>query len=81
MRLTCFCVQNNANVDFTQSTDDDPLIDGPLISQDVLESVIKREFRKLPTHWAVGVLSFLHVSIKQFSLHLLENDNYIKLKI
>uniref|UniRef100_A0A8C2EI13 Transmembrane protein 192 n=1 Tax=Cyprinus carpio TaxID=7962 RepID=A0A8C2EI13_CYPCA len=52
---------NNANVDFTQSTDDDPLIDGPLISQDVLESVIKREFRKLPTHWAVGVLSFLHV--------------------
>uniref|UniRef100_A0A8C1CKC0 Transmembrane protein 192 n=1 Tax=Cyprinus carpio carpio TaxID=630221 RepID=A0A8C1CKC0_CYPCA len=52
---------NNANVDFTQSTDDDPLIDGPLISQDVLESVIKREFQKLPTHWAVGVLSFLHV--------------------
>uniref|UniRef100_A0A673KJR8 Transmembrane protein 192 n=1 Tax=Sinocyclocheilus rhinocerous TaxID=307959 RepID=A0A673KJR8_9TELE len=55
---------NNTNVDFTQSTDDDPLIDGPLISQDVLESVIKREFQKLPTHWAVGVLSFLHVSIK-----------------
>ncbi|XP_051750180.1 transmembrane protein 192 [Ctenopharyngodon idella] len=52
---------NNTNVDFTQSTDDDPLIDGPLVSQDALESVIKREFQKLPTHWAVGVLSFLHV--------------------
>ncbi|XP_016421306.1 transmembrane protein 192-like [Sinocyclocheilus rhinocerous] len=55
---------NNTNVDFTQSTDDDPLIDGPLISQDVLESVIKREFQKLPTHWAVGVLSFLHYCCK-----------------
>ncbi|ROI16038.1 Transmembrane protein 192, partial [Anabarilius grahami] len=52
---------NNTDVDFTQSTDDDPLIDGPLVSQDALESVIKREFQKLPTHWAVGVLSFLHV--------------------
>ncbi|XP_067297907.1 transmembrane protein 192 [Pseudorasbora parva] len=52
---------NNSNVDFTQSTDDDPLVDGPLVSQDALESVIKREFQKLPTHWAVSVLSFLHV--------------------
>ncbi|KTG44631.1 hypothetical protein cypCar_00002855 [Cyprinus carpio] len=52
---------NNTNVDFTQSTDDDPLIDGPLVSQDALESVIKREFKKLPTHWAVSVISFLHV--------------------
>lgn len=52
---------SNTNVDFTQSTDDDPLIDGPLVSQDALESVIKREFQKLPTHWAVSVLSFLHV--------------------
>lgn len=50
-----------SNVDFTQSTDDDPLIDGPLLSQDALESAIKREFQTLPTHWAVGVLSFLHV--------------------
>ncbi|KAI2668625.1 Transmembrane protein 192 [Labeo rohita] len=61
MCLSCVCDQNNTNVDFTQSTDDDPLIDGPLISQDTLESVIKREFKKLPTHWAVGVISFLHV--------------------
>ncbi|XP_056301635.1 transmembrane protein 192 [Danio aesculapii] len=52
---------NNTNVDFTQSTDDDPLIDGPLVSQDALESAIKREFQTLSTHWAVGVLSFLHV--------------------
>ncbi|TRY65223.1 hypothetical protein DNTS_002932 [Danionella cerebrum] len=52
---------NNANLEITQSTEEDPLVDGPLISQDALESAIKREFRKLPTHWAVGVISFLHV--------------------
>ncbi len=65
----CFCCQNKTNVDFTQSTDDDPLIDGPLVSQDALESVIKREFQKLPTHWAVSVISFLHVSTATDSFH------------
>ncbi|XP_051559675.1 transmembrane protein 192 isoform X1 [Myxocyprinus asiaticus] len=51
----------NTNIDFTQSTDDDPLIDGPYLSQDALESAIKREFERLPTHWAVGILSFIHM--------------------
>ncbi|XP_073721157.1 transmembrane protein 192 [Misgurnus anguillicaudatus] len=50
-----------SNVEFTQSTDEEPLIDGPVLSQDALESAIRREFQTLPTHWAVGVLSFLHV--------------------
>lgn len=71
--LTCmclrFCCQNKTNVDFTQSTDDYPLIDGLLVSQDALESVIKREFQKLPTHWAVSVISFLHVSTAKDSFH------------
>ncbi|XP_051993535.1 transmembrane protein 192-like [Xyrauchen texanus] len=49
------------NVGFSQSNDDDPLIDGPFLSEDALESSIKRAFEKLPTHWAVGILSFLHV--------------------
>ncbi|KAK1792556.1 hypothetical protein P4O66_012503 [Electrophorus voltai] len=54
-------VQSNRNTDLTQSTEDDPLIDGPLISKDALESSIKREFQKLPTAWTAGLLMVVHV--------------------
>ncbi|KAI4883399.1 hypothetical protein NFI96_032448 [Prochilodus magdalenae] len=53
---------SHASTDFTQSIEDDPLIDGPLISQDALESAIKREFQKLPTTWIAGILSVVHVA-------------------
>ncbi|XP_030644154.1 transmembrane protein 192 [Chanos chanos] len=52
---------NNSSGDITLSVDDDPLIDGPLISQDALESAMKREFQKLPTSWIAGLMSFVHV--------------------
>ncbi|MCJ8749215.1 hypothetical protein PDJAM_G00173920 [Pangasius djambal] len=52
---------SNTNTDFTQSIEDDPLIDGPLISRNALESGLKRDFQKLPTTWGAGLLSVLHV--------------------
>lgn len=53
---------SNPHSDLTQSLDDDPLIDGPLISQDALESPSKEDFQKLPTSWIAGLLSVLHVA-------------------
>ncbi|KAL7841454.1 hypothetical protein SRHO_G00251450 [Serrasalmus rhombeus] len=53
---------SNASTDFTQSIEDDPLIDGPLISQDALQSAIKREFQGLPTNWIAGILTVVHVA-------------------
>ncbi|XP_012686747.1 transmembrane protein 192 [Clupea harengus] len=59
---------NNSSTDISQSVEDDPLIEGPLISQDTLESAIKREFLKLPTSWTAGLLLFLHVAFVCLSL-------------
>ncbi|XP_060772556.1 transmembrane protein 192 [Neoarius graeffei] len=53
---------SNRNTDFTQSIEDDPLMDGPLISRNALQSVIKSEFRKLPTPWGAIILTVLHVA-------------------
>ncbi|KAI5628200.1 transmembrane protein 192, partial [Silurus asotus] len=53
--------QSNRSTDITQSIEDDPLIDGPLIYQKALESVIKQEFQKLPTTWGAVSLNVLHV--------------------
>ncbi|XP_062372928.1 transmembrane protein 192 [Sardina pilchardus] len=53
---------NNSSTDISQSVEDDPLIEGPLISQDTLDSAIKREFQKLPTSWTAGLLLFFHVA-------------------
>ncbi|XP_072526243.1 transmembrane protein 192 [Salminus brasiliensis] len=61
---------SNASTDFTQSIEDDPLIDGPLISQDALESAIKREFQKLPTTWIAGLLTVAHVAYVSVSIVL-----------
>ncbi|XP_076874747.1 transmembrane protein 192 isoform X2 [Brachyhypopomus gauderio] len=59
---------SNRNTDFTQSIEDDPLIDGPLISKDALESSIKREFQKLPTAWTAGLLIAVHVVLASLSV-------------
>ncbi|XP_053474822.1 transmembrane protein 192 [Ictalurus furcatus] len=53
---------NKRNTDLTQSIEDDPLIDGPLISRNALESTIKKEFQKLPTTWGAVLLTVLHVA-------------------
>ncbi|XP_066516051.1 transmembrane protein 192 [Hoplias malabaricus] len=53
---------SNTSTDFTQSIEDDPLIDGPLISQDALESAMKKEFQNLPTPWIAGLLAIVNVA-------------------
>ncbi|XP_064193562.1 transmembrane protein 192 isoform X3 [Anguilla rostrata] len=53
---------NNSSMEITQSLDEDPLNDGPLISPEILDSAIKKEFQKLPTSWAALLLSLLHVA-------------------
>ncbi|XP_062243755.1 transmembrane protein 192 isoform X2 [Platichthys flesus] len=47
--------------DMTRSTEEDSLVDGPLISADALHSAIRREFQTLPTHCYAALLSLLHV--------------------
>ncbi|KAK3507503.1 hypothetical protein QTP70_027442 [Hemibagrus guttatus] len=61
---------SNRNTDITQSIEDDPLIDGPLIAQNALESAIKREFHKLPTNWGAISLTVLHVAYVSVSVAL-----------
>ncbi|XP_024115668.1 transmembrane protein 192 isoform X1 [Oryzias melastigma] len=53
--------QAGPSVDMTQSTEEDTLVDGPLISADALHSAIRREFQTLPTHLHAGLLSLLHI--------------------
>lgn len=57
-------------MEITQSLDEDPLTDGPLISPDILDSAIKKEFQKLPTSWAALFLTFLHVAFVILSVVL-----------
>ncbi|XP_049328127.1 transmembrane protein 192 isoform X2 [Astyanax mexicanus] len=45
-------------------------MDGPLISQDALESAIRREFQKLPTAWITGLLTAAHVAYVSVSVVL-----------
>lgn len=49
------------SVDMSRSQEEDPLVDGPLISADALHSAIRREFQTIPTSCHAGLLSFLHV--------------------
>ncbi|XP_061586824.1 transmembrane protein 192 [Cololabis saira] len=49
------------SVDMTRSTEEDSLVDGPLISSDALHSVIRREFQTVPTSYQAGLLSLLHI--------------------
>ncbi|KAJ8272041.1 hypothetical protein COCON_G00109000 [Conger conger] len=61
---------NNSSMEITQSLDEDPLIDGPLISPDILDKAIKREFQQLPTSWAALLLSLVHVAFVCLSVVL-----------
>ncbi|XP_056266217.1 transmembrane protein 192 [Pseudoliparis swirei] len=48
-------------LDMTRSTEEDSLVDGPLISADALHSAIRREFQTIPTPCHAILLSLLHV--------------------
>ncbi|TNN89618.1 Transmembrane protein 192 [Liparis tanakae] len=48
-------------VDMTRSTEEDSLVDGPLIPADALHSAIRREFQTIPTPCHAILLSLLHV--------------------
>ncbi|KAK9540575.1 hypothetical protein VZT92_003017 [Zoarces viviparus] len=50
-----------SSVDMTRSTEEDSLVDGPLISADALYSAIRREFQTIPTPCHAVLLSLLHV--------------------
>uniref|UniRef100_A0A8C2Z7B5 Transmembrane protein 192 n=1 Tax=Cyclopterus lumpus TaxID=8103 RepID=A0A8C2Z7B5_CYCLU len=45
----------------SRSTEEDSLVDGPLISADALHSAIRREFQTIPTPCHAILLSLLHV--------------------
>ncbi|XP_036827921.1 transmembrane protein 192-like isoform X2 [Oncorhynchus mykiss] len=51
----------SSSVDVSQSVEEDPLVDGPLISHDALQSAIRREFITLPTHCPAVLLLLLQV--------------------
>ncbi|TMS23012.1 transmembrane protein 192 isoform X1 [Larimichthys crocea] len=53
--------QAGTSVDMSRSLDEDSMVDGPLISPDVLHSAIRREFQTVPTPCHAGLLSLLHV--------------------
>ncbi|KAG7267362.1 hypothetical protein CRUP_003112 [Coryphaenoides rupestris] len=50
------------------AADDDPLVDGPLISPDALHSAIRKEFRSIPTACSAVLLSLVHVAYVVLSL-------------
>lgn len=45
----------------TRSMEEEPLVDGPLISADALHSAIRREFQTVPTHCHAILLTLLNV--------------------
>ncbi|XP_029918745.1 transmembrane protein 192 [Myripristis murdjan] len=51
----------STSADVTRSTEEDPLVDGPLISADALHSAIRREFQTIPTPCPAALLSLLHM--------------------
>ncbi|XP_071025247.1 transmembrane protein 192-like [Oncorhynchus clarkii lewisi] len=53
----------SSSVDVSQSVEEDPLVDGPLISHDALQSAIRREFITLPTHCPAVLLQVVYVSL------------------
>uniref|UniRef100_A0A3P9MS19 Transmembrane protein 192 n=1 Tax=Poecilia reticulata TaxID=8081 RepID=A0A3P9MS19_POERE len=53
--------QAGSSADMTRSTEEDSLVDGPLISADALQSAMRREFQSVPTTCPAGFLSLMHV--------------------
>ncbi|KAJ3613958.1 hypothetical protein NHX12_017536 [Muraenolepis orangiensis] len=59
-QLSSACVETSA--------EDDLLVDGPLISSDALHSVIRKEFRSIPTTYSAVLLILSHVAYVVLSL-------------
>ncbi|XP_043971669.1 transmembrane protein 192 isoform X1 [Gambusia affinis] len=53
--------QAGSSADMTRSTEEDSLVDGPLISADALQSAMRREFQSVTTACPAGFLSLMHV--------------------
>ncbi|XP_039879752.1 transmembrane protein 192 isoform X1 [Simochromis diagramma] len=53
--------QAGSSADMTRSIEEEPLVDGPLISADALHSAIRREFQTVPTHCHAILLTLLNV--------------------
>ncbi|XP_021175934.2 transmembrane protein 192 [Fundulus heteroclitus] len=56
------------SADMARSTEEDSLVDGPLISADALQSAMRREFQAVPTTCPAGFLSLIHVLYVVLSL-------------
>ncbi|KAF3852473.1 hypothetical protein F7725_005828 [Dissostichus mawsoni] len=57
-----------SSVDLSRSTEEDSLVDGPLIPADALHSTIRRNFQSVPTPCHAGLLSVLHVAYVVLSM-------------
>ncbi|XP_062837421.1 transmembrane protein 192 [Anolis carolinensis] len=53
---------DNGSLEITQSTDDDPLLDAPLLPHHALHSRLRPRFHAIPTVCVANVLLFLHVA-------------------
>ncbi|KAM6440926.1 transmembrane protein 192 isoform 2-T2 [Liasis olivaceus] len=53
---------DNGSLEITQSMDDDPLLDAPLLPPHMLHSRLHPEFHAIPTVFIANVLLFLHVA-------------------
>lgn len=60
--MTSSSQQVGPSADMTRSTEEDSLVDGPLISADALQSAMRREFQSVPTTCPAGLLSLIHVT-------------------
>ncbi|CAL8331286.1 unnamed protein product [Lota lota] len=58
----------SSSVGLDPSTEDDPLVDGPLISPDSFHSAIRKEFRTIPTTYSAVLLALVHVAYVVLSL-------------
>ncbi|KAK6324370.1 hypothetical protein J4Q44_G00037120 [Coregonus suidteri] len=58
----------SSSVDVSQSVEEDPLVDGPLIPPDALQSAIRREFTTLHTHCPAVLLILLEVAYVSLSV-------------
>ncbi|XP_028660837.1 transmembrane protein 192 isoform X1 [Erpetoichthys calabaricus] len=59
------------SMEITQSLEEDPLIDGPIVPNDLLDSAIRPQFKSLHTSWIAILLLLLHVSFTGLSFVLI----------
>uniref|UniRef100_UPI00398EF8BA transmembrane protein 192 n=1 Tax=Pristiophorus japonicus TaxID=55135 RepID=UPI00398EF8BA len=62
--------QENSSIDVTQSVEEDPLIDHPLLYGDALVGDVRAHFQGVPTVWWGILLTFLHVAFVALAFSL-----------